>query len=137
MMSSTRKSTARMVRRFRLAAPALLAVVTGCAIKQTPAPDAVSHAPLVVDEAMQNRHWPVSVARYANGETYAWPTGFLLVPSPKDPIWVPAVADTPMFVANTLAMPVVYLFLPPFQTVMYPRGEIEPSYNAMPPLPAR
>ena len=115
----------------------LLAMVGGCAVKQMPQPDPVSHAPLVLDEAMQNRHWQVSVAHYANGETYAWPTGFLLVDDPKAPKWVPAVADAPIFLADTLSMPIVYCFLPPWTTVMYPRGEIEPSYNAMPPLPAK
>jgi hypothetical protein len=113
--------------------PAL--AIGGCAIKQPPPPDAVSHAPLVVDEAMQNRQWPVSVAQYANGETNAWATGFILIDRPNAPVWEASVTETPIFVANVLACPIVFLATPAWQPVIYPRGITEPSYTAQPPLP--
>jgi hypothetical protein len=109
----------------------------GCAVKQAPPPDAVSHAPLAVDPAMQLRaDWPVEVVHYANGQTVGWPTGFLLVPL-TNPGWSAAVTDTPLFVTNCLALPIVTIFAPPWQHVIYPRGEVEASYNAMPPLPTK
>ncbi|HSV13672.1 MAG TPA: hypothetical protein VLI90_05395, partial [Tepidisphaeraceae bacterium] len=49
----------------------LLAIALGCEVKQPPKPDAVSHSPLVVDDAMRHRQWPTSVAHYANGQTVA------------------------------------------------------------------
>ncbi len=108
----------------------------GCTVKQQQYPDAVDRGPLVVDEAMQQRQWPPSVAHWANGQTPAWPTAFLLEPQ-NDPAWQAAATDTPLFVVNCLAMPVVSLFTPPWDVVIYPRGEIEPTYTAMPPLPAK
>jgi hypothetical protein len=109
-------------------------LLSGCVIKQPPPPDPVSHAPLVVDEAMQHREWPMSVAYYQNGETPAGPTGFILSDRPDGPYWQQALADAPIFVANCIACPIVLLCTPPFQPVIYPRGITEPSYNAMPPL---
>jgi hypothetical protein len=112
-------------------------LVVGCTIKQPPRPEEVSHAPLVVDDAMKNRPWPTSVAQYANGQTVAWPTATLIVHRYDEPVWQAAVTDTPMFVANSVMAPVVYLFTPPWQRVIYPMGEIEPSFHAMPPLPPK
>ena len=106
----------------------------GCAVKQPIPPEPVSHAPLEVDEAMQLRQdWSLSVVHYANGQTVGWPTDLLLEPKTR-PAWSAAVTDTPLFVANCVAMPIVLLFAPPWQPVIYPRGEIEASYHAMPPL---
>lgn len=115
----------------------LPALLPGCAIKQAPPPEPVSHAPLVIDDAMQHRQWPVSAARYANGQTVAAPTGSIFVHRANEPVWQAAFTDTPMFVANVLTIPIVYLFIPPWDTVVYPRGEVEASYHAMPPLPPR
>jgi hypothetical protein len=108
--------------------------LTGCTVKQPYPPEPVSHAPLVVDDAMQHRQWPVSVAHYANGATVAWPTGAIFKHRDDEPVWQAAITDMPMFVANSVATPAVYLFTPPWQPVVYPEGEIEASYHAMPPL---
>lgn len=115
---------------------AFVALAGGCAVKQPPGPDAVSRAPLTVDEAMQRRVWPTSVAQYADGQTTGWPTGFIFVPR-TNPVWQAALGDIPVFVTNCMAMPIVLLFEPPWVPVTYPRGEIEPSFTAMPPLPVR
>src|SRR5581483_1744996 len=61
--------------------------LTGCATKQPPPPEPVSHAPLIVDDAMRQRQWPISVAHYANGQTVAWPTGSLLKHPDTEPYW--------------------------------------------------
>ena len=131
-MCSTRRSN----RTVLLAAAALLAA-SGCATKQPPPPEPVSHAPLIVDDAMRARQWPISVAHYANGQTPAWPTGSLLKHPDTEPYWQATVTDTPMFVANSLAQPIVFLFTPPWQRVVYHEYEIEASYNGMPPLSAK
>ena len=128
MTSSTRKwSTSAIV------AVGLIAW-NGCLLHTAP-PAAVDRSPLVVDEAMERRDWSPSVAHYANGETRAYPTGFVLGHSPDAPAWAPVVTDTPLFLSNIVAMPVGYLFTPPWTPVDYPRGVVPPTYNAMPPLP--
>lgn len=123
--------------RTRLTILLFCLLISGCAIKQPPKLDEVSHAPLIVDDAMQHRQWPVSAARYANGQTVANPTGSLFVHRPNEPVWQGVLTDAPMFVANVLTIPIVYIFTPPWETVAYPRGEIEASYHAMPPLPPK
>ena len=110
---------------------------TGCAFKTTPPPDAVSHAPLVVDAAMQQRQWPISVAQFSNGSTPAWPTGALLTHRANSPAWQEVASDTPIFLGNVLLFPLDYAITPPWLEVVYPLGEIEASYHAMPPLPPK
>ncbi len=105
----------------------------GC-LKETTPVAPVSHAPLIVDEAMQRRAWPRSVVRYANGETAAWPTWFVLQHRPDAPKWAPVLTDGPLFLVNVIAMPIGLAFTPAWTQVIYPLGTIEPSYNAMPPL---
>jgi hypothetical protein len=109
----------------------------GCAVKHPPPADPISHSPLVVDEAMQLREWPVSVAHYENGATPGLATTFLLINRPDAPIWTATVTETPIFAFNSFASAVVLICSPPWQRIIYPSGGIEPSYNAMPPLPAK
>jgi len=140
-MSSTRKGPTvrtQLPRSVKFPLGVLLALaLTGCALKQPPPPYPVSHAPLVVDEAMQLRQWPMSVAHFANGSTVGLSTAFLLTHRAHEPIWAEALTDTPMFLINSAAWPVVLACSPPWQTIVYPDGGTEPSYNAMPPLPPR
>ncbi len=105
-------------------------------MKETKPVAMTSHAPLVVDEAMQRRQWPRTVAHFANGESPAGPTGFVLEHNPNAPKWVPAITDGPLFGVNIAAIPIGYLFTPPWTSTIYPSGVVEPTYNAMPPLPA-
>ncbi len=139
-VSSRRNKTSKASRRramlsvLSLPAWVLLTTGTGC-LKHTKEVAVTSHAPLIVDEAMQRRQWPRTVARFQNGETPATPTGFLLQHNPRAPKWAPALTDGPLFVANIFAIPVAYAFTPAWQTVIYPSGVTEPSYNAMPQLP--
>jgi hypothetical protein len=107
-------------------------VLTGC-VKETKPVAEVNRAPLIVDEAMQQRPWSRSVARFQNGETPGTPTGFLLE-HPKDaPKWTPVLTDGPLFLANVFTMPVGFILTPPWERVIYPAGVVEPSYTAVPP----
>ena len=119
--------------RNRLVAPVLLLAAAGC-LKTTEPPAALSRQPLVVDEAMQQRQWPAVAVNYQNGQTPAWPTGFVLGHSPDAPRWAPIVTDTPLFLANILVMPVGYAFTPAWTQVIYTSGAVPPTYFAMPPL---
>ena len=128
-MSSTRKTAAPL-----LAALSAAPLLAGC-LKQTAPPAQVSTAPLVIDAAMERRQWPVVSAQYQNGETPAWPTGFVLAHSPDAPKWAPVLTDTPLFLANIFAMPIGYAVTPGWTRVIYPNDVVPPTYNAMPPLP--
>ena len=112
----------------------ILIAATGC-LKETKPVAYTTHAPLIVDDAMQQRDWPRSVAHFANGETPAGPTEFIFQHNPDAPRWVPAITDGPMSGLNIAAIPISYLFTPPWEQVIYPSGVVEPTYNAMPPMP--
>jgi len=110
----------------------ILIFAPGCA-KETKPVATVNRAPLIVDEAMQQRNWSRSVVRFQNGETPAVPTGFKLQHNPNAPKWTPVLTDGPLFMANLIVMPIGYAFTPPWKRVIYPAGVAEPSYTAIPP----
>ncbi len=107
-------------------------LLTGC-LKETKPVAEVNRAPLIVDEAMQQRQWTRSVARFQNGETPAAPTEFVWQHPQDTPKWVPVVTDGPLFLLNVFSMPVAFVFTPPTERVIYPAGVVEPSYTAVPP----
>jgi hypothetical protein len=111
---------------------AALALTGGC-LKQTEPVAVVNRAPLIVDDAMQQRHWTRSVARFQNGETPSAPTGFILAHAPNTPKWTPLITDGPLFLANVFVMPVGYVFTPSWTRVIYPSGVVEPSFTGVPP----
>ena len=131
MTSSTRKLS--KAAHIAVAATGLLSLF-GCQMKQCETPALTSHAPLVVDEAMEKRRWSISVAQYQNGATVGFPTGSVFQHRAGSPLWQETLSDTPIFLANALTMPFAYLITPPWSQMVYPSGQIEASYNAMPPL---
>jgi hypothetical protein len=130
-MLSTRKNSPRA----KILSLLIPFAMTGCALKQPPQPDPITRAPVVIDEAMQQRDWPVTVAHYQDGSTPGWATTFLFINSPKTPVWTAVVTETPIFAFNSMISPIVLICSPANQRIIYPSGGIEPSYNAMPPLP--
>ena len=91
--------------------------------------------PVVIDEAMQIRDWEPSTAHYTNPRFIAGPKGFWYDPAYNMPAPVYAVQETPMFLLQTLALPLT-VWLPPLWTPIEYAGEtLEPSWHAMPPLP--
>ena len=113
---------------------AIFLLLPGC-LKETKPVAAVDKSPLIVDEAMQQRTWKRSTVQFQNGETPAWPTGFILEHNPSAPKWTPAITDTTLFIANVAMLPVGYCITPPWTRVIYPTGVVEPSYTGVPPLP--
>jgi hypothetical protein len=102
---------------------------------QNAPPDELNDSPLVVDGAMQLRDWQRVSVEYANGDTPAGPTGFLYEPRWNQPEWVYAAIETPLFIGQTVALPVVFVMTPPWTPVTYKGATIEATYNAMPALP--
>jgi hypothetical protein len=125
---------------------ALVLTVLGCAVlaggctcpiqrvKNQP-PDPVSDAPVIVDAAMQIREWDRSVAHYQNGDTFANPTLFLYEPTWHQPEYFYYFIETPLFIGQTIAMPVVMVMTPPWSSVKYTGVTTEPTFTAMPLLP--
>ncbi len=111
----------------------ILILAPGC-VKETKPVATVNRAPLIVDEAMQQRNWSRSVVRFQNGETPATPTGFVLEHNKDAPKWTPLLTDGPLFLANVFVMPIGYAFAAPWERVIYPAGVTEPSYTAVPPV---
>ena len=95
----------------------------------------VKNEPVAIDEAMQIRDWEPSSARYTNPRFIAGPTGYWFQPAYDMPAPVYALQETPMFVLQTLALPVTVWFPPLYTPVEYAGETLEPTWHAMPPLP--
>ena len=87
------------------------------------------------DEAMALRDWQQSSAIYANTSTVAGNTGFFWMPRWDQPEWVYPLVDTPIFLANVVALPVSFIMTPPWKPVEYRSATVPPTFTAMPPLP--
>jgi hypothetical protein len=110
--------------------------VGGCMVAKPAQPEAMNDAPLVVDDAMQKRNFPKTEATYPNGAVLAGPTWETFQPRPDVPYQVNAIAEPGIFVGNIFLMPYQMFRQPPGSSVVWPGAVIEPTYSAMPPLPA-
>ena len=95
----------------------------------------LNDVPLDVDQAMEIRDWEPMSARYTNPRFIAGPPGFWFLPAYGNPEPIYAVQETPMFVLQSLALPLTMWFPPPWTPVRYAGETVEPSWHAMPPLP--
>ena len=111
----------------------LVAAVGGCAQKP---PQTYAPPPLIVDGAMQRREWERSVAYYPNGDTVSGNSRFPLRSdvNPGENEYGAAAYDIAASLAQTVALPFTYIFIPPFAPAVYHGEVIGPSYNAMPPM---
>lgn len=118
--------------RRRLAGVALLAAaLAGCAQQ---APRQQTKPPLLIDDAMQRREWSRSVAPYPNGDTVSGPNRFPFrtnVESGENEYGA-AAFDIGLSLAQTVALPFTYLFVPPFAKAVYHGEHPGPSYTLMP-----
>jgi hypothetical protein len=119
--------------RSLLAVVMVLAAVAGCAQerRQTPTPP-----PLVIDDAMKRREWERSVAAYPNGDTVSGHNRFpIRTDAGEDRTeYGAAVVDVAASLAQTVALPFTYIFIPPFAPAVYRGEDIPPTYTAMPPM---
>ncbi len=111
-------------------------LAAGCQNKPMGYHEAVNESPLLVDGAMEQRSWKPSTAYYASGAVPAGGTGFLFEPSEKMPQTAQALIDPPLFAAQTVALPVTIFISQPWSLRAYHGAMVEPTYTAMPPLPA-
>jgi hypothetical protein len=95
-------------------------------------PEALSPAPLAIDQAMQARIWDRTVAYYENGSVVAGRTLYPYRPADNLPYWAYPPLEAGLFYGQTLAMPVT-AFLEPDPAV-YSGAIVGPTYNAVPPI---
>lgn len=117
------------------------AMLGGCAmqcpverVKNSP-PEAQPQNALIIDQAMQARDWQRASANYANGNVLAGPTGFLFAPNEKAPDWEYGLIESPLFVGQTVGLPITLTLTPPWTPVLYSGATVEPTYTAVPALP--
>jgi hypothetical protein len=130
----------RNIRRIELSRPALFlsamlgAATAGCYHAPTPATSAPP--PLVIDEAMQARDWSQSEAYYQNGGVRSTPLRTVFTTGPHNSRILTSGLETGAFIGNAANMPLTLLNHPFNSKVVYHGEQLEPSFNAMPPLPA-
>lgn len=99
--------------------------------------------PLAYDEAMALRDWPLTVAEYASGDVIAGPTNVTFeydttaaseTPSARRRL-LAQVAESGIFVANVLLLPVQLVRNPPTEDRRYEGVTIRPTYSAAVPVP--
>jgi hypothetical protein len=114
-------------------AAAGVAGVGGCEQVLPPPSMRINSEPVVVDEAMQRRDWPLVTAEYANGVTVAGPTGQYFRADRRLPQVAQGAIETPLFVGQVALMPFDFLWDPPWEDVQYPRAQAPASYTDAPP----
>jgi hypothetical protein len=112
---------------------ALVAVTLGGCAQEAPQQQP-SRPPLVVDAAMQRREWERSVAPIPNGDTVSGYNRFPLRTDlqPGDNEYGAAAYDIVASLAQTVALPFTYLFIPPFSKAVYHGDVVGPTYTGMP-----
>lgn len=113
-----------------------LAALSGCTAPSRSNVVAVNVEPIAPDAAMQYRDWPRATAYYSNGAVTAGATRFIFQAPDDTQPRLQQVAELPLFVANTILVPVTYFIVPPFEPVVYRGAVTPPTYNANPVLPA-
>jgi hypothetical protein len=126
MTCSTRKTIASLL-------ALSLAALAGCQSVNVPPAERLNDQPLVIDDAMQQRDWEPTTAFYQSGATIAGPTGFLYEPVNTMSEPTQGVVETPLFIGQAIAAPIVLLFQPVWTPVIYRGIRQESSYTAVPP----
>jgi hypothetical protein len=117
-----------------------MAVLSGCQScpiqkVENSKPEPENESTVIVDGAMQIRDWSRSVAYYQNGDTMAYPTLFLYQPHWNQPEYYYYFIETPLFIGQTIAMPIAAVITPPWVATRYTGVTVGSTYTAMPVLP--
>src|SRR5580658_10419917 len=113
-----------------------LLLVVGCEKVPRIAPMEQLQPPLVrADPAMEVRQWDPTVATYASGGVWAWPTYQTFMPASKDP-GLRATKEAFYFGINLLYSPwAAFVSDPMWKMVLYQDLTMPPTYTASPVLP--
>jgi hypothetical protein len=107
----------------------------GCQQRAAVPMGGLNDPPPVADQAMELRDWDRLTAHYMNPRFVAGNPGFLFQPADDLAWWAYPLIETPMFLGQTLALPVTLILRPPTTPVQYAGEMLPPTYHAMPPLP--
>lgn len=122
--------------RIALFATGFAGLVGGCQKISTAPPAALNEAPMLVDQAMQIRDWNRSTAIYTNMSFVAGAPGYWFEAKYDNPYWSYALLEAPLFLGQSIILPITIWFPPQWQPVDYAGLKMDPTYHAMPPLPA-
>jgi hypothetical protein len=110
----------------------------GCQVAQKQQPDLVNADPIVVDPAMAARQWPTMAAVYPNFSVTAGCAQAPLVAKSTLPPIQHAIVETPVFVVDSLLIPVFMIQTNPYAELEATSFYLPPTYTAVPPAdPAR
>jgi|GEM_PF-6001927 len=124
-----------LIRNRRLTAlAAVLFLGAGCQIQKPQGPDAVNPTPITTDTAMEQRNWPQTAAVYPSFSSTTGPAGVIYVPRDDLKPIPHAAAELPIFVIDTLGMPILWWSIPPWKQVEGSSFYLPPTYTANPPL---
>lgn len=111
---------------------ALWLAMAGCRSSTENAVDKLSQAPILEDEAMQNRPWDQGTSMYANGYSIAYPTLYPYGVALDQPAYAQGLIAPALFYGQALLIPVTAVVTPPWKEVAY-RGVIMPrTYTGVP-----
>ncbi len=123
--------TVYSIRNF-LSVAAALVLAGGCQ-HITNSPPETAGPPILQDEAMMLRDWPVKTASYANGAVEAGPLGFMYEPDSDLTDTQVALFAPILFVGQTLFLPVSYILHGPGESATYRGQSVPPTYTAVEP----
>lgn len=107
-------------------------VMAGCQYKKADPPTVLNTQPLAVDEAMQRRDWDKTTAYYRNGGVESNADRFPLQSRVQSPV-LRSLSEVPIFLANTVMLPVTYIGQRPGTVVSNQAVVTEATYTAVPP----
>lgn len=126
------------IRKRSVAIAALLVVaVAGCqSVEQHEAVAPLQRRQIIVDQAMQQRDWPVSVATFQSGGIVSDPTLLAFEPAQKlDPPLNGSMFEVPVFLLNVGLMPIVALSEGIWTPTAYHGVNLPASYTMYPAYP--
>lgn len=118
-----------------LAIASLAVAAVGCQRAYVPTTAKLNPAPILVDDAMAQRHWSTSVVMYANGSSTGFPTLYPYVPRTNTPEFEQAWTGPGLMIAQTVALPVTVFITPPWELTLYRGIYTPPTYTAVPVMP--
>jgi len=116
-----------------------LAALPLCACQTLPrvaAPEPMAPPPVSVDDAIRARQWDPTVAAYSSGGVWAWPNYITFHPDPLESPYN-IFLETDFFLLNVGYSPYpAWVTDPMWKMVVYQQLTMDPTYTAMPALPA-
>jgi hypothetical protein len=112
----------------------MLALAGGCQVGQKLGADRNDPTPILTDSAMQVRDWPTMRATYPCFSSTVGSAQSIFVPRADLSAPAHAVMETPVFVADTVLLPLSLVITPPWEEEEGVSFYLPPSYTTNPPV---